>query len=236
MKSPGQRYKWINRLPLPFKQGVVRGLAVLIPIAVTVGVLWILFDTIIGRFARLLDTAPAIRHLPYPLLLLISMVFLVALIYATGVWATSYVGHQTLGWVNRIFLKIPLARAIYRASQEAFAMISQDTRNRFRPVLVPFPQEPLWAVGLLAQKEPIMIGEKPYYYVYLPTTPSPATGWSLLVPADQVRFLSVSVEEALRWVVSGGLLMKESIPIHHGHGSTTMAVEPSPPERSRETL
>ncbi len=220
------------RMPLPFRQGFVRGLAVLIPIAVTVGVLWILFDTIIGRFARVLDVMPLIRHLPYPLLLLLSLVLLVALTYATGVWATSYVGHRTLEWINRIFLKIPFARAIYRASQEAFAMLSHDTRQRFRPALVPFPREPLWAVGLVAQKEPVIFQGERYYYVYLPTTPSPATGWSFLVPAEKVRFLNVSVEEALRWVVSGGLLLTGAIPVDHEIRNTPMAAGPSSPEGS----
>ncbi len=210
--DPRERIERVMPFPLlPFRQGVVRGLAVIIPIAVTVGVLWLLFDAVIGRFARLLDILPLIRHLPYPVLLLVSLALLVGLVYFTGVWATSYVGRQTLAWVNRVFLRIPLARAIYRASQEAFSVLSHDTRQRFRPVLVPFPREPLWAVGLLAQNKPVKIGDRAYYYVYLPTTPSPATGWSFLVPAEKVRFLNVSVEEALRWVVSGGLLLQGTL-------------------------
>lgn len=213
---------WASRLvrlalprPLPFRQGFVRGLAILIPIAVTVGVLWLLFDAVVGRFARILDALPLIRHLPYPLLLLISVAFLVILIYLTGAWATSYVGRRTLEWVNRVFLRIPLARAIYRASQEAFSVLTHDTRQRFRPVLVPFPEEPLWAVGLLAQNRPVRVNGRDYYYVYLPTTPSPATGWCFLVPAEKVKFLNVSVEEALRWVVSGGLLLQHELQVSH---------------------
>jgi len=211
------RNRWMDRLPfrlLPFRQGMIRGLAVIIPIVITLGVLWFLFDAVVGRFAQMLDALPLIRRLPYPILLLLSLAFLVGLVYFTGVWATSYVGRETLAWVNRVFLRIPLARAIYRASQEVFSILSQDTRQRFRPVLVPFPQEPLWAVGFLAQNKPVQIGDRAYYYVYLPTTPSPATGWSFLVPAEKVRFLHVSVEEALRWVVSGGLLFQGKLDWH----------------------
>ncbi len=205
---------FLRTLP-PFREGLFRGVVVLLPVVLTLWVLWILLNVVAGRIAQILDRIPFVGRLPYLFLLLLALVIVAGFLYSIGVLTTSYLGMRTLTWVENTLKRIPLARAVYTASQDALHMLSRNRTSLLRPVVVPFPLAHTRAIGFLTHEDPIQIHGKPHLHVFIPTTPNPTTGWYILYPEEDVEKLNITPEEALRWIVSGGLLLKEKELVHH---------------------
>ncbi len=205
---------FLRTLP-PFREGLFRGVVVLLPVVLTLWVLWILLNVVAGRIAQILNRIPFVGSLPYLVLLFLALIIVAVFLYGIGVLTTSYLGMKTLSWVENTLKRIPLARAVYTASQDAVHMLSRNRTSLLRPVVVPFPLAHTRAIGFLTHETPIEIHGKPHLHVFIPTTPNPTTGWYILYPEQDVEKLNISAEEALRWIVSGGLLLKEKELVDH---------------------
>lgn len=133
----------------------------------------------------------------------------VVFIFGLGILGHNVLGRRLLKLGERIVARVPLVRPIYLGAREITRAFSADRTKSFRRVvLVPFPLEDVWVVAFLTGELETASDEGPRRYasVFMPTTPNPTTGFYMLVPMEKVRDTAISVEEAVRMVISGGLV------------------------------
>jgi uncharacterized membrane protein len=184
------------------------GLLVLLPVVVTVSVLWRLFfalDDILGRFV---ETYLG-RSLPG-----VGLVALVALILGIGAAASNFLGKRVIRIGERIVARVPLMGWIHRTTKQIFSTILEERGQSFRKVvLVSYPHKGTYSVAFVTSESPTSVEGslgKGFVTVFLPTTPNPTSGFLLVVPVEDVIPMNLSVDEGLRLVISAGALSESS--------------------------
>ena len=182
------------------------GLLVLLPVVVTVSVLWRFFfalDDILGRFVEtyLGRSVPGV-----------GLVALIALILGIGAVASNFLGKRLIRIGERLVARVPLMGWIYRTTKQLFSTILEERGESFRKVvLVSYPQKGTYSVAFVTSESPTSVESelgKGFVTVFLPTTPNPTSGFLLVVPAEDVIPMNLSVDEGLRLVISAGALSK----------------------------
>lgn len=199
------------------KKYLVAGILVWMPLAITVWVLLWLLGLIDGMFSWLLSAATAVspaslaapietlRHVPG-----LSVVAMAVLLLLSGVFATNIFGQWWVRQGDRVFGKIPIVKSIYNSVKQVSDTLFSSSGNAFREaVLVQYPRQGSWTIAFVTGKPggevaAHLAGE--YLSVYVPTTPNPTSGFFLMMPRADVRELKMSVDEALKYVISMGVV------------------------------
>jgi uncharacterized membrane protein len=128
----------------------------------------------------------------------------------TGVFATNIVGQWWLGQGNRLLQRIPIVKSIYSSVKQVSDTLFSSTGNAFREaVLMQYPRQGSWTIAFVTGKpggETALHLPGDYLSVYVPTTPNPTSGFFLMVPRSDVVVLHMSVDEALKYVISMGVV------------------------------
>ena len=203
---------------------IVTGILTIIPLAVTVWIVWFVVDTLIwlGRPA-VIGLAQALRP-NWPeaaeLLLagwfqsLLALFFALLFLFLLGKAANAVIGRRILRMVDRIIEALPLARTIYGATQTLIRSLSGDgAPTAQRVVLIEYPNENMRAVGIVTRIFPPTDQQPELAAVYVPTTPNPTSGFVELVPTERLTWLDWSKNEAMAFIVSGGAMSPDAIPI-----------------------
>jgi uncharacterized membrane protein len=187
----------------------VAGLLIWVPLAITI---WVL-DLIIGTMDQSLTLLPAEWH-PRELLgrqvpgLGVVLTLLVILI--TGMLARNFVGARLVRAWEALLRRIPVVNSIYSSVKQVSDTLLSGSGQAFRKVLlVQYPRQGVWTIAFQTGTPAAEIGDRvraDMVSVYVPTTPNPTSGFFLMMPRDQVIELSMGVDEALKYVVSMGVL------------------------------
>jgi uncharacterized membrane protein len=132
-----------------------------------------------------------------------------AVIFILGLLGHNVLGRRLLRFGDVVMAKVPVIRAVYSGAREVTRAFSGSrTKNFRRVVLVPFSLSEAYAVAFVTAEFETLTPEGPrrMVAVFMPTTPNPTTGFYLIYPADRVMPTSMTVEEAARMVISGGLV------------------------------
>lgn len=191
------------------KNVFLAGLAVTVPIGLTIYILFFLIDLMDG----LLRVIPTALH-PETLLGVripgLGAIATVALIFLAGLVTTSYAGARFFRLAETLVERIPLVRGIYVAIKQIVqTMVSKEGQSFKRVVLVEFPRQGLYTVAFVTGQTSGELREKTggrCINIFVPTTPNPTSGYYMIVPEDRVTDLEMSVEEAFKLVISGGML------------------------------
>lgn len=193
------------------KKYLIAGLLLWLPIWVT----FILVRFIIDLMDKTVATLPK-EYQPDHLLGMhipgIGLIFTLIILFITGLLLTNFIGHKIVHWWERIIDRIPLVRSIYGAVKQVAHTLFQPTGNAFRKVLlIEYPRKGIWSFAFLTSEKfsHTSIGE-PLCTVFVPTTPNPTSGFILLVPKSETVQLDITVEDALKMVVSLGVVTPES--------------------------
>jgi uncharacterized membrane protein len=183
------------------------GLVVVIPIGITIFILKFLFsfaDGILGTYLDALFTAISHREIHFPGL---GMLTGALVIYLCGLLTTNVFGTQILKWGDTLLSHIPLVKSIYTSSKQLTKVFKEGKTSYRRAVFVEWPRKGVRAVGFVTA-EAVRGGEK-LVVVYVPTMPNPTSGFALFFHEDEVYESGMSVEEAVKFVVSGGMVVNE---------------------------
>jgi uncharacterized membrane protein len=208
-----------------FKRYFVRGLAVLLPTVLTI---WIF----IWGYHFINETISV--HIKRGIILLIKMAggseealkqfwidhalslagFLIALglVYAVGALLASMFGRALWRQIEVFIMNTPLLKQVYPYIKQVtdFFLTQEDTKKVFSNVVaVEYPRKGVWSMGLVTGKglkKLVDKVEKEFLTVFIATTPSPITGFVVMVPKDEVIDLDMPIEEAFRFIVSAGLI------------------------------
>jgi uncharacterized membrane protein len=191
------------------KQIFLTGLAVTVPIGLTLYILFFLIDII----DSLLKIIP-VRYHPDTLLGIhipgLGTIATVILIFICGLITASYVGNKIVQSGEDLLYRIPFVRNIYQAIKRFSDTMVMDRRSSFkRVVLVEFPRKGIYTIGFVTGKPDLEFKKEPeqnYVSVFLPTTPNPTSGYLIIVPEGELVEVHMSVEEALTYIISVGIV------------------------------
>jgi len=199
------------------KKYLLAGLLVWLPMAITIwvlhavlGIVGDLFGWLVSASQTVLPEAArapleALRHVPG-----LGLLVVVLLLLATGVFAANMVGQWWLRQGSRILHRIPIVKSIYSSVKQVSDTLFSSSGNAFREaVLVQYPREGAWTIAFVTGKpggEAAQHLQGDYLSLYVPTTPNPTSGFFLMVPRTDVIELRMSVDEALKYIISMGVV------------------------------
>lgn len=191
------------------KKTFLAGLIAFLPIAGTLWLLKILIFTAEGLFEGLIP--PRFRPINLIGYDIPGMGILAAfvLVLVVGLFTRLYIGKELLAYGDRLFSRLPFGRGIYTAIKQFVSTITGSGQNFRQVVLVEYPSPGTYVIGFLTGQTGGEVQEKTrqeIVSVFLPTTPNPTSGYLLLYPKNKVTPLEMSVEEAFKFIVSGGVV------------------------------
>lgn len=203
---------------------LIMGFIVSLPTILTIYVLQFLFkiiDQILGGFlSNLLVFLHIIPEFPIyiPWLGLVlkdripglGLIVTLFILIGVGMAAKSLLGNQIIRLTEKFFSKIPIARSIYSTVQQITSAFTKDKTSFKKVVLVEYPRKGIYTMGFLTGESQGEIDARisdSLVNVFLPTTPNPTSGWLVLVPKAEVIFLEMTVEEGLKYIISGGVVV-----------------------------
>ena len=185
------------------RNNFIAGIVVLIPIGITL-YLTLFFIKISGNIIPK-EINPN-NYLPFNIP---GVEILIALIFITFVgWLSlSFLGKKFFEIFNNILKKIPILRTIYSAISQMTESFTKTDNKQKSVVLLEYPRKEVWAVGFATKENEGTIKDKvkeDIINVFVPTTPNPTSGFLLMVPKKDLIYLSVSFEQASKFIVSAG--------------------------------
>jgi uncharacterized membrane protein len=134
----------------------------------------------------------------------------VLVVFVTGVLARNIIGRRLVHWWDRLMHQIPFVRSIYAAVKQVSDTLLKESGKSFRKVvLVEFPQQGQWTLAFIVGEPEGQIAAElggSLITVYVPTAPNPTSGYVLMMPVDRVREVDISVDDALKFHVSLGVV------------------------------
>jgi len=187
------------------------GVLVAAPLGITVWLTWEFVSFVDNRVTPLIPaTWNPETYLPVGvpgLGLLFAIVFLVVV----GMLFTGIAGRMVMRQFERLLDQVPVVRSIYGAVKQIFETVLAQRSQAFREVcLVEYPQRGCWAIGFVSgitRGEVQRLTDETLVSVFVPATPNPTTGFLLFLPQDDVHILDMTVEQGLKLVVSGGIVV-----------------------------
>jgi uncharacterized membrane protein len=198
-----------------FRNNFLTGLAVVLPVAVTIWAVW----SFVGFVdASVLPFLPAkYNPLTYFDINVRGLGVVVFLLFTTiiGAMTKGLFGRSLVRTAEGFVDRMPVVRSLYNGLKQIVETVVSQSNNSFeRACLVEYPRKGIWAVAFISTSTGgevlVKAGQKAMTSVFLPTTPNPTSGFLLFVPTEDVVELDMSVEEAAKLVISAGLVMPPS--------------------------
>lgn len=208
----------IEKLKQDLKNDLIAGLLVVIPLATTIWLTITIADWVIDLLTRIpkqLNPFDGLNPILVNVLnFLVGLTVPLLSILVIGLMARNIVGRWLLDVGERVLQAIPLAGQVYKTLKQLLETLLKDSNGKFnRVVLVEYPRRGIWAIAFVTGSISNEIQNQmsvPVLSVFVPTTPNPTTGWYAVVPVNEVVNLSISVEDAFKIVVSGGIVAPNS--------------------------
>lgn len=199
-QRPNRRLGFLYRPFIHLQRTLGAGILVILPIGITALVLKFFFDLLNPILEPLTDYLPGERITG------LGLVALLLLVYLVGLVAAFVVGRRLIAVGHRVMEFIPLVKGIYGTTRAAVSILSNNNDRQYSGVvLVDFPRTGIKSIGLITCRMADSNGGE-MLAVYIPTTPIPSSGFLIFVSAAEVTITDMSVEEAMRVVISGGVL------------------------------
>ncbi len=193
-------------IPAAIKRYFISGVLVVVPGILTFMVLRFLFETLDGILR------PALFKLTGRDLPVIGFAALILVIFAAGIIARSYIGNWAVGLFEGWLVRLPLIRPVYGAAKQLLEALAGPKMNAFKEVaMVEYPRLGMWTVVFITTRTRVLVHgiECPAVVAFIPSTPTPITGMVIIVPENQVVPLDMTIEEAVKFIVSGGVVTPE---------------------------
>lgn len=188
----------------------ITGLLTITPLVVTVWVLAFLFRAVDGLLSPIIDQIFS-RHIPG-----LGFLFTLLLIYLVGLVMTNLLGQKLVAAGERILVRLPIVKGIYSGSKQLVEAVSMPGKATFSTVvLVEYPRRDMFMIGFITREASGTLQEpdrlETLTNVFIPNTPNPASGRFVMVPNQDLIPVSITVEEGLKLIISGGFVSPKII-------------------------
>ena len=182
-----------------FRRIIFTGLLAIVPVALTFYILKVVFT--------LLDnlTSPIFKRMDIYIPGL-GILLTLLLVYLLGIFVTNVLGKRFLHWLETLIKNIPLVNTIYNTIKQIIQAFTGTTEKKFQSVVfIEYPRKDLWTLAFVTGESK---NEKDveFYHLFVPTTPNPTSGVFIIIPKKDSIETELNVEEALKSVISGGML------------------------------
>lgn len=191
-----------------FKKYFVGGLLIVVPLIITYLVLKALFEALDGMLQPIIFKLAGF-YIPG-----LGVITTFVLIILAGVLTHNLVGRKIYNLWERLLVHVPLIRPIYSASKSLLESTTSSKSGSFQEVvLVEYPRAGSYALGFVANRLQVEIDGslRNCASIFIPSPPTPFAGPSVIMPIEQVQVLDVTVEQALKFIVSGGVVAPASM-------------------------
>ncbi len=211
---------------------VVAGLLVWLPVGATILVFTLLLDLADQVLLFLPEAFRPEALLGFRIPGLGAILALIVLI-VTGTFVANLVGRRLVNFYESFLARIPLVRTVYSAVKNFAELVLSDTGSSFKKVLlIEYPRKGLYSIAFQTSEEPEEVEFRTgvsLVTVFLPTTPNPTSGFMLFVPRDHIKELDMSVEEALKMIISLGVVVPPWHPVHPAPSAEQASLASSEP-------
>lgn len=185
------------------------GLLIILPVLATVYLfvsLFSFFDNILGRYISQMTVAYFDVKIPG-----LGLLVFILLIFITGFFATNFIGRKIFVYFEKLWLKFPVVKKVYPAAKQVthFLFSPKPQGSLHKVVLLHYPASGIYSLGFVTNQCDDEIRQKTgkdLLNVLIPSVPNPWSGFVLFVPQSEVTYLDMTVEEAIKIIVSGGVL------------------------------
>ena len=191
------------------RKWLLAGLLVLVPLMITIAVI----NWVVSTLDKTLEILPAEWQ---PELLIgfyipgFGVVLALAIVLVIGAATSNFIGNKLVTWWDRLLNRIPVVRSVYSAVKQVSDTLFSEKSNAFREaLLVQWPREGVWTIAFLTGKPGSSVSthlDGEHVSVYVPTTPNPTSGYLMILPKSACKPLDMSVDEALTYVISMGVI------------------------------
>lgn len=209
-----------------FKAYFYTGLIALLPIVLTVYI----FNWIVGIMMSLLGNSFVtiiIKNIllvfveegdmDYYFQLLVYFISLVTMIIGTCLvgFTLKIVFFAKIIKAKELFIKIPLIKQVYTTISQIIEVAVSDREKSYQKVvMVEYPRKGIYSIGFLTSEDNFLIGsaigrEEKVYNVFIPTSPNPTSGMFIVVPESEVKILDIKIDDAIKLIISGGVILPE---------------------------
>lgn len=197
------------------KRYFITGLLIWVPLVITGWVLSLIVSTL-DQSLRLLPEGMHPQSLvgfPIPGA---GAVLTLAMILFTGLLAANFIGQKLVVWWEKLLARIPVVNSVYNSVKQVSDTLFSPNGNAFRKaLLVRYPHQGSWTIAFQTGQpggDIVNHLDGDYVSVYVPTTPNPTSGFFLMMPVKEVVELDMTVDEALKYIISMGVVAPQPHP------------------------
>jgi len=191
------------------KRYFITGLLIWVPLVITGWVLSLIVSTL-DQSLRLLPEAIHPQNIVGFAIPGVGALLTLAMILLTGLLAANFIGQKLVGWWDKLLSRIPVVNTVYKSVKQVSDTLFAPNGNAFRKaLLVQYPRHGSWTIAFMTGQpggDLVNHLQGEYVSVYVPTTPNPTSGFFLMMPANEVVELEMSVDEALKYIISMGVV------------------------------
>ncbi len=192
------------------KKKFITGLFVLIPLIVTAYIIYVVVSFIEGFIG------PALKNIFFQVFQRevyvtgTACIIFVVITYLTGLFVSNYFGKTLFSRGERLVKRIPIVKSIYGSVKDMMEAFSSEKIKSFKEVvLIEFPFQGRYAIGLVTNR--VEIGGIKHCAVFVPTTPNPTSGYIIITKEEELLFLDMATDDALKYIISLGTSRSGSI-------------------------
>lgn len=202
---------------------LLSGVLILFPLAVTLWLIAAIFHAINGTVTRGVRAMigwsgiTLVEGIWWERLLPVAGILVsVTLLMGVGMLATNLAGRRVIRFLERMLLAIPLVSVVYSSAKQLLEAFTTGRQEAFREVVaLEYPRKGCWALGFVTSVTQGTLwkeaGEAEMSQIFVPTSPNPTSGMMVILPSSEVHRVDLSVEEAIKMIVSGGLVLPSSL-------------------------
>lgn len=211
------------------KQYFITGLVILLPLAVTIAIIALIVNFLTQPFMGIISSILQSLHLADQGFLFLSpqqvikytskfviLVLLFVITIVLGMVTRSFFIRAAFSIGDKILHRIPVVNTVYKTSQDIIKTLFVSDKNSFKQVvMVPFPRPDVYALGLISRESPEVCSQtvgSSLISVLIPTTPNPTTGFLLMYRKEELIYIDMKPEEAIKYIVSCGVVVPEYQP------------------------
>lgn len=201
---------------------LVAGVLTLIPLVATFMILRLVFNFVDGL------VEPITRHVFFLDFPGVGVAITVVLVYLVGLVATTIVGKYIIRWIEDVILRVPIIKVVYNFVKQLIDSFQAAGTSKFRVVIVQWPSKGVYTIAFQTGSIKNTAG-KTLYNVLIPTGPTPQSGFLAIYPEEDVTPTDLTVEDALKMVVSSGVLTPKGLTFNTDPKKTTPVVPTEAP-------
>ncbi len=191
-----------RKVSTAIKRHFLSGVLVVVPLILTYLVLRFLFETIDGVLQ------PVVQHLLGYYIPGLGILVTVLIILLAGILTRNFIGARVYALGDRLLARVPIIRPVYSAAKQLLQALARPTASAFKEVvLVEYPRRGTYSLGFVTGRMSLIVKgqQREFAAVLIPSTPTPVSGFVVMVPADEIVLINMTVEAGVQFLVSGGV-------------------------------